>query len=1022
VTITNPSLRQQLKILFPSAFNQANEMDTTNAQLINARSVSLYDLTGGTPDWYGVQFMDSLDSMTVSGSYSVPNYCPPSLSTMLIQNPRASTIGPFTGNFTYLSIGGTAWNYTTTAITGIPDAVENLEITWQANLTSISNLPQNLRFLNLQDGLITSIPNLPPLVDSLLMRNTKITSIPFIPSTMRYMEVDISTLTSVGALPGSLRWLSLYGNLNISTYPDLPEGLETLYCYGYSFIKPLPSTLKYLYAGSSNSVNGPLTTVPPLPAGLLLLDIQGNSVTSLSPLPADILYVNARGNQLTSIPVNGTLQHIISLNCSNNQLTSLPPINSAELKTINCSNNHISSLGDLVSSVMTSVNCSLNWITSVGHISGSPTNFSFDCHNNNIENLDGLDYATSLICYDNTLTHLPYLPMLQTLQCQHNPYLQCLPYIPANTQLSAGPAIKCVNWEPGIVYKFYPVMNSNSYTTYNAGTSLTSSFPNCDAVRNVNNCRPLPLINGYVFSDLNSNGVHDAGEPYRAHQKIVLNNDINRFSFTNDEGYYELFADTIGTQTVSTTAPNYFTAVPLSYSFELYSFDTTVTGDFAMKPLGNYTSVEASLTPFTSVARRGWHLPYKIEIYNSGTTSIAPVVNLGYMPSMLIYDSSSIAGVTNSGNALQVNSTTLLPGEKFTFNAYFSVQQTALINAFVNTYLTATAGSVVAHDTSTIAVRASFDPNDKQATDSMTVDRVVARDYINYVIRFQNTGNDTAFRVVIGDTLSAYPLTANLVFVSSSHDCKMTAKGKYLTFEFPNIILPDSNVNEAKSHGFVRFKTKIPVYTPAGTNIPNKALIYFDYNAAVITNTAITRIVNPSGPVPLALLDFTVNRMSSSRAQASWSTAEENNVDGYTLEMSEDGRNYQPLQFTKAKNQDHNDYREQFNIPSAEVLYFRLKMTDKDGTITYSNVVILRGEKSSGFVVLNNPVKGDIRVSVLDDKLIGSAFKLINSQGIVVYKGRISGSSVSISTASYPAGVYILNTEMGNQKIVIAIN
>ncbi|MFN7690359.1 MAG: T9SS type A sorting domain-containing protein, partial [Bacteroidota bacterium] len=54
---------------------------------------------------------------------------------------------------------------------------------------------------------------------------------------------------------------------------------------------------------------------------------------------------------------------------------------------------------------------------------------------------------------------------------------------------------------------------------------------------------------------------------------------------------------------------------------------------------------------------------------------------------------------------------------------------------------------------------------------------------------------------------------------------------------FNNIQLPDSNVNEPASNGFVKFKIQQSANNPLGTVIENKAGIYFDFNEPVITNT-----------------------------------------------------------------------------------------------------------------------------------------------------------------------------------------
>jgi len=63
-----------------------------------------------------------------------------------------------------------------------------------------------------------------------------------------------------------------------------------------------------------------------------------------------------------------------------------------------------------------------------------------------------------------------------------------------------------------------------------------------------------------------------------------------------------------------------------------------------------------------------------------------------------------------------------------------------------------------------------------------------------------------------------------------------------LSFLFENILLPDSNVNEAASHGFVKFTINPLANAPLETVIENTAGIYLDFNDAVVTNTTFHRL------------------------------------------------------------------------------------------------------------------------------------------------------------------------------------
>lgn len=130
-------------------------------------------------------------------------------------------------------------------------------------------------------------------------------------------------------------------------------------------------------------------------------------------------------------------------------------------------------------------------------------------------------------------------------------------------------------------------------------------------------------------------------------------------------------------------------------------------------------------------------------------------------------------------------------------------------------------------------VQGSFDPNDKLVTPEGFIS---AATELTYLIRFQNTGNDTAFNVVVRDTLDSGLDPSTLELGASSHPYTFELSGeRQLTFRFNNIQLPDSFINEPSSHGFLSYKVK-PWSDGRDTVIENAANIYFDFNLPVRTN------------------------------------------------------------------------------------------------------------------------------------------------------------------------------------------
>ena len=143
----------------------------------------------------------------------------------------------------------------------------------------------------------------------------------------------------------------------------------------------------------------------------------------------------------------------------------------------------------------------------------------------------------------------------------------------------------------------------------------------------------------------------------------------------------------------------------------------------------------------------------------------------------------------------------------------------------------------------------SYDPNDKigYPTGSDVEHFIEKGQDISYRIRFQNTGTDTAFNVVILDTLLSTldPTTIRLQGASHPMEFDLTGNG-VAKFTFPNIMLPDSDVNEPLSHGYVKFNISQKPGLELGTTIENEAAIYFDFNDPIITNRTLHTIGEPN--------------------------------------------------------------------------------------------------------------------------------------------------------------------------------
>ncbi len=179
-----------------------------------------------------------------------------------------------------------------------------------------------------------------------------------------------------------------------------------------------------------------------------------------------------------------------------------------------------------------------------------------------------------------------------------------------------------------------------------------------------------------------------------------------------------------------------------------------------------------------------------------------------------------------------------------------STQPTAFVEGCRRTGVTNFAtgfAAVFANDDADISVDVdcqqiigAYDPNDKIGYPIGTgVTRAIGQNQdIEYMIRFQNTGTDTAFTVVVRDTIDVATLDLlSIEWGTSSHKYKPEIyNSNIVKFTFDNILLVDSFRNEPKSNGFVKFRMKQKKDLAFGTKIQNSAGIYFDFNDPVLTN------------------------------------------------------------------------------------------------------------------------------------------------------------------------------------------
>ncbi|MBK9046813.1 MAG: T9SS type A sorting domain-containing protein [Bacteroidetes bacterium] len=361
------------------------------------------------------------------------------------------------------------------------------------------------------------------------------------------------------------------------------------------------------------------------------------------------------------------------------------------------------------------------------------------------------------------------------------------------------------------------------------------------------------LIRGNMFFDANSNNTIDVGELPVSSKKIVESN-TGRFGFSEQNGNYNVSVLNPGNYTVAPDLINYYTAVPASHNATFTGIQQTDSlNDFALQPAGVFNDLCVNITPLGPF-RSGFNASYMVNYSNVGTTTLNPTV-IFFPDNDVSFVSASPVATSVTLDSLVWNFGPLAPFQSgqilITVNVNIGLPIGTLINSGVRIEPIAGDANLLCNQSYwELYTTGSYDPNDIVVDeDTLLSTQFPNPPFLEYLIRFQNTGNDTAFTVKILNLIDTTMLDlSSFEFVASSHPVNLSwlPWERNMKFMFNNILLPDSAANEPQSHGFVRYRIQPKSNLIAGDSITNNAAIYFDFNDPILTNTAYTQIVLPT--------------------------------------------------------------------------------------------------------------------------------------------------------------------------------
>jgi hypothetical protein len=176
-------------------------------------------------------------------------------------------------------------------------------------------------------------------------------------------------------------------------------------------------------------------------------------------------------------------------------------------------------------------------------------------------------------------------------------------------------------------------------------------------------------------------------------------------------------------------------------------------------------------------------------------------------------------------------------------------------------------------------------------------------------------------------------------------------------------------------------------------------------------------IIYSSSVLPIVLSEFTAARQGSGTL-LQWTVAQESNMDHYEIQRGATAGDLATVGSVTASNAGAYSFTD--GAPVTGVNYYRLKIVDRDGGTTYSNVVLVDFESTvaSGVIIYPNPVADQLHIT-LADAANGASILLLNSLGQTVKTVRASSAgSVNIPVGDLVKGIYIVEVQTGATKYV----
>lgn len=209
--------------------------------------------------------------------------------------------------------------------------------------------------------------------------------------------------------------------------------------------------------------------------------------------------------------------------------------------------------------------------------------------------------------------------------------------------------------------------------------------------------------------------------------------------------------------------------------------------------------------------------------------------------------------------------------------------------------------------------------------------------------------------------------------------------------------------------------TTAAVRLGSGTIDGNNNSLDFAVQTPAPRNSA--SLYGPTVSLPVRLQSFTATKGAGS-VGLSWKTALEENTVSFIIERSSDGRLFMALGTLPAAGKP-NTYSYTDVATPVGIQYYRLRVTDKDGAVSYSHIIAVNRNGKSAAQLYPNPAGNTVVIEVTGTA--GHAIQVTDLSGRIVKTIAVvqpGDSSLSVDVSDLVSGIYLVKVGTDYLRLV----